>query len=116
MRGNPGGRDWNGNGKRDSFDRFIDYKASSNVASNNKTNTQPSEQKGTPQNDGAVIFKSLQSACVSQVLHCRYLQIWDPSVQQFVCFLRLQLAHCYGANSQYAAPEGIRSGIKDLFY
>ena len=59
MRGNPGGRDWNGNGKRDSFDRFIDYKASSNVASNNKTNTQPSEQKGTPQNDGAVIFKSL---------------------------------------------------------
>lgn len=62
MRGNAGGRDWNGNGKKDSFDRFIDYKASSNncnVTSNNKTNTQPSGQKDTPQNDGAVIFKSL---------------------------------------------------------
>lgn len=62
MRGSPGGRDWNGNGKTDSFDHFINCKASSNssnVTSNSKTSTQPGEQKDTPQNDGAVIFKSL---------------------------------------------------------
>ena len=62
MKDSPGGRDWNGNGKSDSFDHFIDYKASSNsnnTASNSKTDTQPAEQTDTPQNNGAVILKSL---------------------------------------------------------
>lgn len=56
-------QDWNGNGKQDSFDRFIDYKISSgnnsNSSSNHKDAQQVSDAKDTPQNNGNVIFKSL---------------------------------------------------------
>lgn len=63
MRGNAGGRDWNGNGKHDSFDRFIDYKISSsnhgNTSSSHKSADQAGDSKDAPQSNGNVIFKSL---------------------------------------------------------
>ena len=60
MRGNAGGRDWNGNGKRDSFDRFIDYKASgaSSKASSSSKPHKKSDEKQNP-SDGATTVKSL---------------------------------------------------------
>ena len=62
MNGMHGGRDWNGNGKQDSFDRFIDYKISSNnskMPSNRKDAHQADDSTDTPQSNGTVIFKSL---------------------------------------------------------
>lgn len=63
MRNNSGGRDWNGNGKQDSFDRFIDYKISSsnnnNTTSNRKTEHQTDDQKTAPQSNGIVFLKSM---------------------------------------------------------
>ena len=59
MRDNLGGKDWNGNGKNDSFDRFIDHKISSNAASSNRGDTHPAgDSEDPPQSNGAVIFKS----------------------------------------------------------
>ena len=63
MRNNPGGRDWNGNGKHDSFDRFMDYKISSsnnsNTSSRRKDAHQADDSTDTPQSNGTAIFKSL---------------------------------------------------------
>ena len=63
MNGMHGGRDWNGNGKHDSFDHFIDYKISSsnpsNSSSSHKDAQKASESRDTQQNNGTVIFKSL---------------------------------------------------------
>lgn len=65
------GFDWNGNGKRDAFDRFMDMKVMSEVSkksneasastqkkttSMNNINSQPRENQ---QSNGLVIFKSL---------------------------------------------------------
>ena len=59
MNGMHGGRDWNGNGKQDSFDRFMDYKTGSNTPSSRKDTHQTDNAKETPQSNGTVIFKSL---------------------------------------------------------
>jgi len=62
MRDNLGGKDWNGNGKNDSFDRFMDYKISSsnnsNTSSRRKDAHRTDDSTDTPQSNGAVIFKS----------------------------------------------------------
>lgn len=39
------GFDWNGNGKKDSFDRFMDYKVTSKTA--NKSNSSTNKNRGT---------------------------------------------------------------------
>lgn len=57
-----GGRDWNGNGKSDSFDRYIDYKASGAGNSNStthKSNGSSHSNNKEPQSDGAIFLKSL---------------------------------------------------------
>ena len=63
MNGMHGGRDWNGNGKHDSFDRFIDYKISNsnncNTSSSREDTHQADASKDAPQSNGTVIFKSL---------------------------------------------------------
>ena len=63
MNGMHGGRDWNGNGKQDSFDQFIDYKIGSSNHSNSSSSHKDAHQAGNtkdaPQSNGTVIFKSL---------------------------------------------------------
>ena len=68
----PGGRDWNGNGKSDSFDRYIDYKASSvgNTNSNtHKPNGASNSNSEESQSDGAIFLKSLATIglCIAGV-------------------------------------------------
>lgn len=57
------GRDWNGNGKRDSFDRYIDYKASSSTcnkgSSTHKAKESFAERNEESQRNGTTILKSL---------------------------------------------------------
>ena len=58
-----GGHDWNGNGKSDSFDRYVDYKASSSMT-NNGVSKHESKESFTERNEdsqgsGTTILKSL---------------------------------------------------------
>ena len=39
------GFDWNGNGKKDNFDRFLDMKVSEEINSNNTPNSSTNQKK-----------------------------------------------------------------------